>query len=686
VRAKKVSVFLADLRHNSQGALSTDSMPLNVGNIKAVLDRDLPEVSSRVFVYPDRLLEAMRESPPDAIMFSNYIWNEPLDLHFARMAKQFNPNALTVMGGPNFFIEDDRKADYMQRNRCLDIYVAGEGDFTALEIMKLYLASDCDPEKTRLNDIENSVYLRGDSCHIGPAVPRRRDLDSIPSPWLTGVMDEFFDGKLVPLFETNRGCPFTCTFCVQGGKWWSKVNYFSMDRIKEEIYYIARKIREKSPNQKVLRLADLNYGMYERDVQISEWMGEVQKEYDWPLLIDATTGKNQAERIIRSIEKVNGALVMYQAVQSLDEDVLLIAKRKNISVETYAQVQMHIRGRGLRSSSDLILGLPGETLQTHLNSVKTLINSGTHKLNNFQAMLLKGSELETKALRERHGYTTRFRLLPRNFGRYGGEKILGFEEIIVSTNTLSFEDYLEARRYHFAISAFWNASRFDKLVQWVQAFGLSGWDWMNAVVQELDDHEGTRELCKKFLKETTGELFETRAQAEAFYMNDENFAALERAEFGDNLIYKYSALASFLEWPAICACAIAAAKKIIGTQVADANGADADIFWDDLNAWLVLSYIHGQTRESILRSNVAWLHYDIAAWLAAGCPRDVTAFRLSSPVKTEFTLSAENAKNIEAALQVWDYDLKSFSMLVKRMHNSWHAREMTAVPEAVPTV
>ncbi len=656
-------------------------MPLNVGNIKAVLDRDLPEVTSRVFVYPDRLLDAVRESPPDVIMFSNYIWNEPLDLHFARIVKQLNPNALTVMGGPNIFIEDDRKADYMQRNRCLDIYVAGEGDFTALEIMRFYLASGCDPEKTRRNEIENSVYLQGDTCHIGPLVPRRRDLDSIPSPWLTGVMDPFFDGKLVPLFETNRGCPFTCTFCVQGGKWWSKVNYFSMDRIKEEIYYIARKIHELSPSQKVLRLADLNYGMYERDVQISEWMGEVQKKYDWPLLIDATTGKNQAERIIRSIEKVNGALVMYQAVQSLDEDVLLIAKRKNISVDTYAQVQMHIRGRGLRSSSDLILGLPGESLESHLRSVKTLINSGTHKLNNFQAMLLKGSELETKAAREKYGFKTKFRLLPRNYGRYGGEKVLGFEEIIVATNTLSFEDYIEARRYHFAISAFWNASRFEKLIKWVEAYGLTGWDWMYAVVQELDKHEETRELLKRFLNETTGELFETRAAAEAFYMKEENFAALERAEFGDNLIYKYSALASFLEWPAICACAIAAARNIIGPMVAEENGEDAELFWNDLNSWLLLSYIHGRTRDSILQSTMAYFHFDIGAWMLAGCPREVAAFRLDAPIKREFTLSSENAKNIEAALQVWDYDMKSFSMLVKRMHNSWHARETLPLRE-----
>ena len=39
---------------------------------------------------------------------------------------------------------------------------------------------------------------------------------------VTGVLDEFFDGKLAPLLETNRGCPFQCTFCVQGVRWYTK--------------------------------------------------------------------------------------------------------------------------------------------------------------------------------------------------------------------------------------------------------------------------------------------------------------------------------------------------------------------------------------------------------------------------------------------------------------------------------
>ena len=77
----------------------------------------------------------------------------------------------------------------------------------------------------------------------------------------------------------------------------------------------ARKIKELSPNMGTLRIADSNYGMYERDTEISSYLGETQKLYGWPSYIDATTGKNRPDRIIKSLEQVNGAMVLYQAVQ-----------------------------------------------------------------------------------------------------------------------------------------------------------------------------------------------------------------------------------------------------------------------------------------------------------------------------------------------------------------------------------
>src|SRR5207248_7448579 len=202
-------------------------------------------------------------------------------------------------------------------------------------------------------EIPSAVYRRRDGSIARTGMwDRHKGVDEIPSPWLTGILDEFFDGKLAPIIETNRGCPFTCTFCCQGTGWYTKVNYFSKERLREEIFYIAERIRQLSPMMHTLRIADSNYGMFERDTEISSYLGETQKVYGWPTYIDATTGKNRPDRIIKSIEKVNGAMLLYQAVQSLDETVLRNVKRSTIKMQAYEQLRVYMRGPGLRSNTD----------------------------------------------------------------------------------------------------------------------------------------------------------------------------------------------------------------------------------------------------------------------------------------------------------------------------------------------
>src|SRR5665213_3405385 len=98
-----VRVFLGDLRYNYGGILANDCMPLGVAYMKAVMDQEDRgrELDSRLFVYADSLLAALKDNPPDVLMLTNYAWNEALSRQFFRIAKQINPRMMTVMGGPN---------------------------------------------------------------------------------------------------------------------------------------------------------------------------------------------------------------------------------------------------------------------------------------------------------------------------------------------------------------------------------------------------------------------------------------------------------------------------------------------------------------------------------------------------------------------------------------------------------
>jgi radical SAM superfamily enzyme YgiQ (UPF0313 family) len=665
-------VYLADLRHNFSGLLANDCMPLGVSYIKAVIDRDLPEIQSRLFAYPDTLWAALQSEPPDILMLSNYMWNEWLSLHFATLAKRVNPDTLVVMGGPNFYLDEDRQLEYVRAHPELDVYALGEGDFLGREIVKHFLDAGKSIGKFGERDVPSCIYRRPDGELVRPQMwDRSKDLEEIPSPWLTGTLDEFFDGKLAPLLETNRGCPFACTFCVQGVRWYTKVHNFTVERIKDEIDYIGQRIRARCPSMGFLRIADSNYGMFERDIEISGHIGTAQNKYGWPTYIDATTGKNRPERVIRSLEKVNGAMVIYQAVQSLDDGTLKNIKRSNISTEAYEQVMIHVRGRGLRSLSDLILGLPGETLDSHMKGIDQLLDAGTDEMHLFQAMMLKGSELETAGARRKYGFDTRFRVLPKNYGIYAGEKVFDVDEITVATDTMTFDDYLAARRFALAFSIFWNNSWFHDAAKLAKSFGVRPSEWMHAMRDLMEQDDGAvGQLLDAFLTETRSELFRTREECVAFYSQPDNFERLTNGEIGDNLMYKYRAIASFFMWPEICGAALDTTRGLLEERGADRVITDFDQLWRDFHRYLEHKHTHGTTTEQMLAPTRETLHYDIEAWLSAGMPRDARPFRLPQARSFVFELSSDAATELAHLLQVWGTSLRGLTKGITRLRTT----------------
>jgi radical SAM superfamily enzyme YgiQ (UPF0313 family) len=200
---------------------------------------------------------------------------------------------------------EERQLDFVRGRPAIDIYALGEADFLAAEIVRQYLDVDNSLSRVVECTIPSSIRRNLDGRLIMESVrDRHKEVDEIPSAFLTGILDEFFDGKLAPMIETNRGCPFTCTFCVQGASWYTKIHNFSKDRLFEELDYIGSRITSHSPAMGTLVIADPNYGMFERDVEISGRIAEVQAKYAWPKFISASTGKNRPDRIIRALDSV----------------------------------------------------------------------------------------------------------------------------------------------------------------------------------------------------------------------------------------------------------------------------------------------------------------------------------------------------------------------------------------------
>jgi len=546
------------------------------------------------------------------------------------------------------------------------VYVVGEGDFLAMEVVSRFL--DVNKSISRLVNcgIPSSLCRSGDDIVRQPLLKKEFELEKIPSPWLNGVQDHFFDGKLIPMIETNRGCPFRCTFCVQGTDYYSRVAHFEEDQVKEELTYIARRLLKVCPQMGALMVADPNFGMYKRDVDISVHIGTLQKKYNWPTFIDCSTGKNAPELVIKVLENTNGALSMLHAVQSVDENVLKSIKRSNIKLDTYKTVTEYLSANGVHTSSQTILGLPKETLQTHLTGLASLVDQGIKSLQNFQLMLLKGSEMESQDSRNEFKFKTKFRLSPRCFGTYDGEAIFDIEEIVVSTESLSFDDYICARNYHLAYMVFWSQGWFDDLFSFAQNVGIKNVACVEAVMKEMNSDDGAiGRFMKGFVEETKGELFSTSEECFRYYAEDRQFGKLASGKIGDNLLNKFRAIASFLLWPQICQLMIRAVKGLIVTHGSEKLDLDIELFLDDLYRYIESRHACGWTLDEIISPVSCELQYDIPRWVACGYQKILTPYKLEKPKTFLFKLSENGAKEIRDSIETWSADLQGLTRVAR---------------------
>ena len=426
------------------------SAPLALGYIAATLDDQFGKGCQIELVRDrDEVLSRFRSERYDVIAATNYVWNTQLSNKYLQIAKTLQPSAVTIQGGPHFQIDEPEvAAEYLRAHPSIDYYIHGEGETTMVALMeKLFGGGGLDAEEPGV------AYLR-DDCYVdGGRRVRRRDLDTIPSPYLGGWLDPFIGNGYAPVIETNRGCPFSCTYCNWGSATVSKVNRFSLDRVMEELEYIAERVRDNDN----LTVADANFGILKRDLEIAEKIESLWQRHGYPAHIQLWYTKNSSRRTI-DIGRVLGKKVRFLlAIQSLNEEVLANIKRDNIKLKTYEELTVYARKKSLLTASDIIVGLPGEDLPSVKSNMETLHRRGVEKVDVFSLMLIPGTELYSQESRDRFGMKVMHRLAQGCIIDIDGEVIAETEELVVENNTLSFEDFLILNMYS-ALSVFWHHS------------------------------------------------------------------------------------------------------------------------------------------------------------------------------------------------------------------------------------
>ena len=443
---RKITIWMGDLHHRTIGRHST-FMPVSLGYIASYTQAKVgaENIDFKFFGNADELLEALDREQPDVLALSNYVWNSELSMRVFRYARDLDVNIINIAGGPDIPQEESEWKAFLENRREVDFYVVREGELPFALLIEKIVAGDS-TEKL-LSEIQPGVMaldpVTGE-FNWGPKIDRLMNLDEIPSPYLNGMMDQWFDGTYHPFIQAGRGCPYACTFCSTGEDWYNKVYRFSAERLRDEITFMAERMVDYPSMD--LALCDANFGQYKEDEEIALIINKIQKDFGWPNVIRSTTGKSQHERVLRVVETLNNKMEVSLAAQSFNEATLAAVKRKNLPLDRYLELQAETARRGIRTYVDLIVPLPEETKESFFNGVEILTNAGIEHVVPFTTVLLKDSALANHETRERYGLQAKYRLLSRQFGEYAGEKVFEIEEVCIATNTMSFQEYLDSTR------------------------------------------------------------------------------------------------------------------------------------------------------------------------------------------------------------------------------------------------
>tara|TARA_R110001599_G_scaffold50839_9_gene143148 strand:+ start:1262 stop:3235 length:1974 start_codon:yes stop_codon:yes gene_type:complete len=495
-RRSKVQLVQLNNKYGSQVYL-----PYSAGVLQSYVQSD-PYVNDNFlfnnFVFIREKLDDMVKKIGDADVLgvSCYVWNWTLSLKLAEKVREKNPNCLIVFGGPQV---PNQLKGFFKENNFVDMTVHGEGEVTFLEILKKFDPDD----RSALSAIAGTTFHDRSSskCTRGESRDRIKDLNTIPSPYLTGVFDGLLQTKdysWMVTWETNRGCPFKCTFCDWGSAVATKVRKFSDERLLAEIDYFSSKEVD------LIFGADANFGIFPRDKDYALRLAEKKKETGYPNQFRVCFTKNSTDKVFE-LARIFSDAGMNKGVsismQSLNETTLESIKRKNIKMKFFNDLQKKYVANGLVTYTELILPLPGETYESFVEGVDTLLDNSQHSgIVMYNCSIMPNAEMGEEKYQKEHGLDLiKIPIFQAHSDKKDDEEVTETETIVIGTNTMNRDSYKETYKFAWAIQSMHLLGLLQIVaIVFRYHFGVKYCDFYKAIVKYGEDNPDTtlgKELC-----------------------------------------------------------------------------------------------------------------------------------------------------------------------------------------------
>ena len=389
-------------------------------------------------------LEKIKDN--DVVAFSTYIWNKNYNYALARKLKEINPKCIIIFGGPELQITNPKIFD---KHPYADIVIKGEGEVTFRRVLEGIV------DNSDLLDIPGLLLNREQFVDTGES-ERIDDLGVIPSPYLTGVFDKLIaetEGvEWNATLETNRGCPYACTFCDWGSLTYNKVKKFDLQRVFDELEWIGKN------KCGFVSITDANFGMFvERDNAIADKLLEVQAQYGYPYTFSVAWAKNQKAEVFDIVFKLikspkfNQGLTV--SVQSMDLDVLENIKRRNLDQHKISEIFALCDKNNVPVYTEVILGLPGESKESWRQGFWKLFDAGNHTgITILQAQMLENAEMNL--LQKKLYKIKSIPVYDYMSGSYNYDELQESVDVVISTKDMPFEDMLDSHIFSWYINTF----------------------------------------------------------------------------------------------------------------------------------------------------------------------------------------------------------------------------------------
>jgi putative methyltransferase len=468
-------------------------LPYSVGCLEAYAraQEDLAQCIFKGYIFRreplDDIIKRIETSGDiDILAISCYLWNWEYSKALGTAVKEQWPNCLVIIGGPQLpslppscqlsikgeASEALAHGGVFDEFPSADIAVYGEGELAFAEILRAVSGF----HRGRGIEIKSGIFeklrtitglaIRTDRGTYFTGEPQRiRDLSQLPSPYLTGCFDSLLAHRAYDeetgaetridwqaSLESNRGCPYMCSFCAWGPESLAKFFQFPLERIYREIEWMGQQ------HIRYLYSCDANFGIIKRDVDIANILAFTKQLYGYPKEFRACTAKNSNDQVFE-ISKIlheagmsKGATLSFQSV---DPHTLDIIKRKNIKIDNFAEFLKRYRDHGIATYTELIIGLPGETRQSFEAGINSILDAGKHDgLNIYLCQVLPQTEFDDPEYRKIHGIITVRSPLLLQHSTPINDPHQEYNEIVIGTSSMPTNIWRDTYMFSWAVQAF----------------------------------------------------------------------------------------------------------------------------------------------------------------------------------------------------------------------------------------